>query len=56
MLELVQKLIILGKIMLIKIFMQQFFGLGLAKEKVFFEKSERHPYHLLNFISLFKPL
>merc|ERR1711972_953106 len=56
MLELVQRLIILGKIMLIKIFMQQFFGLGLARGIVFIEKSERNPYHLLKFISLFKPL
>jgi len=32
------------------------FGLDLARELVFIEKSERHPYHLLNFISLFKPL
>ena len=56
MLEFVQRLIILGKIMLIKIFMQQFFGLGLARGIVFIEKSARNPYHLLNFISLFKPL
>jgi len=50
MLGLVHQLIILGKIMLIYIFTQQFFGLGLAREIVLIGKSERNPYHLLNFI------